>query len=77
MSTGPFGADGHHLFSADGIPIWTPIVDAFLKSQNLNLRDKKSSREPWFWQREPVEWELAESRVSEERSYANSPANPF
>jgi dienelactone hydrolase len=23
VSAGPFGADGHHLFSADGIPIWT------------------------------------------------------
>jgi dienelactone hydrolase len=40
VSTGPFGADGHHLFSADGIPIWTPIVDTFLKSQNLNLLNR-------------------------------------
>lgn len=43
VSAGPFGTDGHHLFSADGIPIWTPIVDEFLKSQNLELRGKKSS----------------------------------
>jgi dienelactone hydrolase len=41
VSAGPFGTDGHHLFSADGIPIWAPIVDAFLKSQNLDLRAKK------------------------------------
>ncbi|MGB8540138.1 MAG: CocE/NonD family hydrolase [Candidatus Acidiferrales bacterium] len=35
----PFGADGHSLFSLRGIPIWTPMVDDFLKSQNLVLRD--------------------------------------
>jgi dienelactone hydrolase len=34
----PFGADGHGLFSQSGIPIWTPMVDAFLQSQNLVLR---------------------------------------
>jgi dienelactone hydrolase len=34
----PFGADGHALFSPAGIPIWTPMVDAFLQSQNLVLR---------------------------------------
>jgi len=34
-----FRNDGHHLFSLDGIPIWTPIVDEFLKGQNLTLRD--------------------------------------
>jgi dienelactone hydrolase len=38
VSAGPFGADGHHLFSEAGIPIWTPMVDAFLQSQNLVLR---------------------------------------
>ncbi len=37
--TGPYGADGHGLFSRSGIPIWTPIVDDFLKSQNLVLRE--------------------------------------
>jgi len=59
VSTPPFGTDGHHLFSADGIPIWTPIVDAFLKTQNLDLHDKKTSLEPLFWEREPVDPELA------------------
>jgi dienelactone hydrolase len=34
----PFGADGHTLFSAAGIQIWTPMVDVFLQSQNLVLR---------------------------------------
>jgi dienelactone hydrolase len=34
-----FGDDGHHLFSAAGIPLWTPYVDAFLQKQNLTLRD--------------------------------------
>jgi len=31
-----FGEDGHDLFSAQGAPVWTPIVDAFLASQKLN-----------------------------------------
>jgi hypothetical protein len=35
----PFGEDGHHLFSLQGIPLWTPMVDDFLKRQNLTLRD--------------------------------------
>jgi dienelactone hydrolase len=35
----PFGEDGHHLFSLQGIPIWTPMVDAFLKQQNAVMRD--------------------------------------
>jgi dienelactone hydrolase len=35
----PFRKDGHGLFSLGGIPIWTPIVDEFLATQNLKLRD--------------------------------------
>jgi dienelactone hydrolase len=34
-----FGADGHKLFSALGIPLWTPLVDDFLRSRNLVLRE--------------------------------------
>ncbi len=35
-----FGSDGHQLFStADGIPVWSPIVDRFLISNNLVFRD--------------------------------------
>jgi dienelactone hydrolase len=30
--------DGHGLFSLGGIPLWTPMVDDFLKTQNLTLR---------------------------------------
>jgi dienelactone hydrolase len=33
-----FGNDGHTLFSRKGISIWGPIVDDFLKTQNLTLR---------------------------------------
>ena len=33
----PFDTDGHTLFSTAGIPVWTPMVDNFLKSQNLVL----------------------------------------
>lgn len=39
IPTGPYGADGHELFSQQGAPIWTPLVDEFLLSQNLALRD--------------------------------------
>ncbi len=34
----PFRRDGHGLFSLNGIPIWTEMVDAFLKNQKLVLR---------------------------------------
>ena len=41
VKTPPFGSDGHQLFNAaTGIPIWSPIVDRFLKSNNLVLRDQ-------------------------------------
>jgi dienelactone hydrolase len=33
-----FGSDGHQLFSAAGIPVWTPMVDDFLKAHGLALR---------------------------------------
>jgi dienelactone hydrolase len=33
-----FGEDGHSLFSR-GIPTWTPVVDDFLRAQNLGRRD--------------------------------------
>jgi dienelactone hydrolase len=36
-----FGSDGHQLFSdANGIPIWSPIVDRFLQSNHLALRNR-------------------------------------
>jgi dienelactone hydrolase len=35
----PFGDDGHHLFSLQGIPVWTPMVDDFLKGQKAVLRE--------------------------------------
>jgi dienelactone hydrolase len=31
----PYGDDGHHLFNARGTSIWSPMVDAFLRRQNL------------------------------------------
>jgi dienelactone hydrolase len=37
VSAGPFGTDGHRLFSEMGTPIWAPMVDAFLRKQNLVL----------------------------------------
>jgi dienelactone hydrolase len=41
VKTPPFGSDGHQLFDvATGIQTWSPIVDRFLASNNLVLRDK-------------------------------------
>lgn len=34
----PLGRDGHSLFSEAGASLWIPIVDAFLREQNLGLR---------------------------------------
>jgi dienelactone hydrolase len=39
IAAAPFGQDGHMLFSLRGIPIWAPMVDDFLKKENLVLRD--------------------------------------
>jgi dienelactone hydrolase len=39
IAAGPFGDDGHKLFSLRGIPIWAPMVDDFLKRHDLQLRD--------------------------------------
>jgi hypothetical protein len=35
-----FGDEGHSLFTAPGIPTWTPYVDDFLKTQGLVLRSQ-------------------------------------
>jgi dienelactone hydrolase len=35
-----FGDDGHTLFSARGLAIWSPVVDKFLASNSLALRDR-------------------------------------
>jgi dienelactone hydrolase len=41
VKTPAFGDDGHQLFNvANGIPVWSPIVDGFLRSNNLALRDR-------------------------------------
>jgi dienelactone hydrolase len=37
VKAGAFGNDGHHLFSQAGIPVWGPMVDAFLEAQGLAL----------------------------------------
>ena len=38
IAAGAFGEDGHSLFSR-GVAIWTPMVDDFLRTQNLGRRD--------------------------------------
>ncbi|CEG56178.1 prolyl oligopeptidase family serine peptidase [Legionella fallonii] len=37
ISAAPYGAEGHFLFSAEGIKQWVPLVDAFLREQHLVL----------------------------------------
>ena len=38
----PFMKDGHYLFRAEWIPVWTPIVDEFL--QDLKLLERKAEQ---------------------------------
>jgi dienelactone hydrolase len=38
VQAAPYRKDGHGLFSLGGIPIWTVMVDDFLKKQNFVLR---------------------------------------
>jgi dienelactone hydrolase len=40
-----FGDDGHTLFSR-GIPLWTPMVDRFLREQNLGSREVAAAPVP-------------------------------
>ena len=40
VKTAAFGEDGHMLFSASGLPIWSPIVDRYLASNNLVLWER-------------------------------------
>jgi len=43
----PFGRDGHPLFAAPGgIPVWTPLVDAFLAAHGLVLRPEPIAYPP-------------------------------
>jgi dienelactone hydrolase len=35
-----FGGDGHMLFSAGGLSIWSPITDKFLTANDLGLRNR-------------------------------------
>jgi dienelactone hydrolase len=41
-----FGSDGHLLFSNEGIPIWTPMVDGFLCAQNLGAKELLAAPTP-------------------------------
>ncbi|HWK95011.1 MAG TPA: CocE/NonD family hydrolase [Pseudolabrys sp.] len=41
-----FGKDGHRLFSAAGIPQWTPYVDQFLADSNLKQRAAPAALPP-------------------------------
>jgi dienelactone hydrolase len=67
----PFGADGHGLFSPAGIPLWTPMVDAFFESQNLVLRKTLLDLPQATGIEPPVE--LPESARAEFREFLTCP----
>jgi dienelactone hydrolase len=68
-----FRRDGHGLFSLGGIPSWTPMVDDFLASQHLKLREALLSL-PVSPSIEPPAQLSAEGR-EEFRSYLTLPAH--
>jgi dienelactone hydrolase len=72
---GPFGEDGHSLFSLRGIPIWAPMVDDFLRSQNLVLRD--TPLEVHAPAVEPPEYLSSEGREEFRRYLLSAPHKAF
>ena len=43
IAVGPYGQDGHDLFSAGGEKIWAPLIDYFLESEGLKLRGEPAA----------------------------------
>jgi len=39
INAAAFGKDGYFLFSKDGIAVWTPVIDGFLRAQHLGRAD--------------------------------------
>ncbi|MGY8662718.1 alpha/beta hydrolase [Bradyrhizobium sp. UFLA05-109] len=42
----PYGDDGHYLYSTVTRPLWTPLVDAFLRERGLGSREMLSPPDP-------------------------------
>jgi dienelactone hydrolase len=64
-----FGADGHQLFNADGMPLWRDPVDAFLRQHNLPTWTKPISERA---ENLPAPSQLSASGRRSFASYLNS-----
>jgi dienelactone hydrolase len=69
-----FGNDGHTLFSR-GIPLWTPMVDRFLREHNLGTREVAAAPLPATLS--PPPWLRAKGRSAFEAYLAASPHKAF
>jgi dienelactone hydrolase len=65
----PYGQDGHYLFSVDGRPQWTPLVDIFLRDHGLGAGDMLS--EPDI----PAPHQLSSTAKDEFAQYLNKGAH--
>jgi dienelactone hydrolase len=43
VAVGPFGQEGHFLFSSDGEMTWAPLIDRFLEAERLKLRSEPAA----------------------------------
>ncbi|HMD38475.1 MAG TPA: CocE/NonD family hydrolase [Candidatus Acidoferrum sp.] len=75
IPAGPFGEDGHGLFSLRGIPTWTPMVDDFLQSENLVLRETPLVVHPP--DAEPPEYLSSQGREEFRRYLLSAPHKAF
>jgi dienelactone hydrolase len=77
-----FGDDGHTLFSR-GIPLWTPMVDRFLREQNLATRELAAAPRPTALSPPPRLGEKGRSAfagylaASPHKAFALSPTGSF
>jgi len=69
-----FGNDGHTLFSR-GIPLWTPMVDRFLREQNLGTRELVAAPLPAALS--PPPWLREKGRSAFEAYLAAAPHKAF
>jgi dienelactone hydrolase len=70
----PYHEDGHALFSAAGIPIWTPMVDGFLARQTLALRASPAALPP---APKPPSWLSQAGRTAFDSYVAAAPHKAF
>ena len=77
-----FGDDGHTLFSR-GVPLWTPMIDRFLREQNLGTREVAAAPLPAAlspppWLREKGRSAFADYlTASPHKAFAASPSGGF